>query len=219
VPVAQPTPTAPVVIGLPDTGLPALAPGAGLAAALPLRSAGVAANLELRIPALGIDAPVLAVGVTAKGAMDAPMGPLGDPVWQQAFWYMGSGAPGESGVAAIAGHVYGHGKPALFVHLKRLRPGDWIVVRNTRTGQDIRYVVTEKATYTARQASDPAVLARIYGAGPVSGRAAQPSPDGRSYLSLITCTGNIVQGAYDQRLVIYAERVRPLVTRMRAVPK
>jgi hypothetical protein len=41
--------------------------------------------LQLRIPLLNVDARVLGVGVTPGDAMDAPEGPVGDPVWQEAF--------------------------------------------------------------------------------------------------------------------------------------
>ena len=33
-----------------------------------------------------------------------------------------------------------------------------------------------------------------------------PAPDGRAHLTLITCAGSVVDGAYDHRLVVYATR-------------
>jgi sortase (surface protein transpeptidase) len=48
----------------------------------------------------------------------------------------------------IAGHVGGPGgSSAVFAHLDRLRPGDPIVVRDTRTAVDVRFSVTEARTY------------------------------------------------------------------------
>jgi sortase (surface protein transpeptidase) len=150
---------------------------------------------------------MLAVGITARNAMDAPEGPLGDPVWQEAFWYRGGAIPGDSGIATIAGHVDDvGGRPALFAHLRDLHQGDPIVVHDMRTGVDIRFMVDQVATYSVQQASRPAILASIYGAGPVAGTGPQPAPDGLAHLTLVTCAGDFVHGAYDHRVVVYAQR-------------
>ncbi len=163
--------------------------------------------LELRIPSLQVSAPVIGVGITSVNVMDAPRGPIDDPVWQTVFWYRGSGIPGDFSTATFAGHVNDPlARPAVFARLNELRPGDLIVVHDTRTGRDIQFTVTSTETYSAQQASDPSVLAQIYGAGPVSGRGPQPAPDGLSHLTLVTCAGDIVNGAYNQYLVVYATR-------------
>ena len=172
-----------------------------------LRAGPVDVSLVLRIPSLQIDAPVLGVGITAKNVMDAPKGLAADPVWQKAFWYRGSGIPGDLGTATVAGHVDDVlGRPAVFARLKELRTGDLIIVHDTRSGLDVRFTVARTATYSARQAADPTVLAQIYGSGPVSGRGPQPAPDGLAHLTLITCAGGFVNGSYDRRLVVYATR-------------
>ena len=139
--------------------------------------------------------------------MDTPKGSPNDPVWQKVFWYRGSGIPGAASTATIAGHVDDVlGRPAVFARLKDLRPGDQVVVRDTRTGLDLHFEVTETITYTLRQTLDPAVLSQIYGPGPVAGDGPQPSPDGLSHLTLITCIGRWVSGlgTYDHRVVVYA---------------
>jgi len=139
--------------------------------------------------------------------MDVPMGLAADSVWQKAFWYRGSGIPGDSGTATLAGHVDDvRGRPAVFARLRDLRLDDLIVVHDTRNGIDVRFMVTKIATYSAQQAADPSVLAQIYGSGPVSGRGPQPAPDGLAHLTLITCSGGFVNGSYDRRLVVYATR-------------
>jgi hypothetical protein len=163
--------------------------------------------LELRIPSVGVSAPVLGVGLTPANVMDSPKGPANDAVWQTAFWYRGGGIPGAAGTATIAAHVDDVlGRPAVFAHLSDLRPGDLIVVRDTRTGVDVDFLVAETATYTVQQTLDPAVLARIYGPGPVAREGPQPSPDGLSHLTLITCAGHWVSGLgmFDHRLAVYA---------------
>lgn len=175
---------------------------------LDLRAGPVAVPLELQMPSLSVSASVMGVGITPKNVMDAPMGPAEDPVWQQAFWYRGSAVPGALSTALIAGHVGGpRGSPAVFAHLDRLRPGDPIVVHDTRTALDVRFSVTESKTYSLDQAADPAVLTQIYGAGPVAGTWPQPSADGLAHLTLITCTGTFRNGTHDHRLVVYATRI------------
>lgn len=182
-------------------------PAALTAEGLGLGAGPVAVPLQLRIPSLGISAAVLGVGVTPKNVMDAPTGPATDPVWQQAFWYRGSAAPGAPSTALFAGHVNDSlGRAGVFAHIGRLRPGDPIVVHDTRSGLDVHFSVTESKTYTLRQATDPAVLRRIYGVGPVAGTLPQQSDDGLSHLTLITCTGTFRNGTHDDRLVVYATR-------------
>jgi sortase (surface protein transpeptidase) len=183
---------------------------------LDLRAGPVDVPLELRIPSLRINAPVLGVGITAENVMDAPKGLAADPVWQKAFWYRGGGIPGDSGTATLAGHVDDTlGRPAVFARLRELRPGDLIVVHDTRSGLDVRFTVIETATYSAQQAADPAVLAQIYGSGPVTGKGLLPASDGLAHLTLITCAGGFVNGSYDQRLIVYATRseLKPLLLR------
>jgi hypothetical protein len=174
---------------------------------LDLRAGPVALPLELRIPSLRISAPVLGVGLNSKNVMDTPTGSANEPVWQKVFWYRGGGIPGKVSTATIAGHVDDVlGRPAIFASLGKLRPSDPIVVHDNRTGLDANFLVAETVTYTLQQTLDPAVLAQIYGPGPVAGQGPQPSPDGFSHLTLITCTGHWVNGwgTYDHRLVVYA---------------
>jgi hypothetical protein len=187
---------------------PATAGSAALTApGLPLTAPPVAVPLELWLPTLLVSAPVLGVGIDAAGAMDAPMGPPGDPVWQQAFWYRGSSVPGAFSTAVIAGHVDGGGQLGAFAHLDDLRPGDPVIVHNTKTGVDMKYAVTGSESIPLEQTTDPAVLSRIYGVGPVVGSRPLASTDGRSHLTLVTCAGKFRDGTHDHRLVVQATRV------------
>lgn len=172
-----------------------------------LRAGPVDVPLELRIPSLRISASVLGVGITSASVMDAPKGSANDSVWRKAFWYRGGGIPGDATTATIAGHVDDIlGRPALFAHLKDLRPGDPIVIHDTQTDVDIEFLVSATVTYTVKQTLDHAVLSRIYGSGPADGLGPQPSPDGLAHLTLVTCTGHWVNGwgTFDQRLAVYA---------------
>jgi sortase family protein len=172
-----------------------------------LRAAPVNVPLELRLPSLRLTAPVLGVGLNAKNVMDTPLGSASAPVWREVFWYRGGGIPGDATTATIAGHVDDVlGRPAIFARLKDLRVGDTVTVRDTRTGLAVDFLVTRTITYTLKQTVDPTVLAQIYGPGPVAGQGPEPSPDGLSHLTLITCTGNWIgsAGTFDHRLVVYA---------------
>jgi sortase (surface protein transpeptidase) len=160
------------------------------------------------IPGQGVDLGMLATGLSGPdNVVDAPKGAESDPVWQEAFWYRGSGIPGDSGTAAIAGHVTDlAGKFMPFNKLSQLKPGDDIIIRDPRANLDVHFGVTETHSFSEAEASQPATLARIYGAGPAAGRGAQHSPDGVAHLTLMTCAGDFVNGSFNHRLVIFADR-------------
>lgn len=208
--------TAPVAAA-PAVGAPAPPPAPGATLAVPaalvdggldLRAGPVPVPLELRVPTIGLRTSVAGVGITPEDVMDAPVGPADDPVWRQAFWYRGSAVPGAPSTAVIAGHVSGPGgRPGAFARLHDLRPGDPIVVHDSRDGLAVRFSVTGSTTYSIDEAGEPAALAEIYGAGPVAGTGPQPSPDGRARLTLITCAGTFRDGTHDHRLVVFATRV------------
>jgi len=182
-------------------------PGPLIEPGLDLRAGPVDVPLYLWIPSLHVSAAVTGVGLDSENAMDAPKGPIDDPLWQKAFWFRGGGIPGDSGTATIAGHVNDPlARAAIFADLTDLRAGDLIVIRDLRTNRDIQFTVTRIETYSVEQASDPAVLAQIFGAGPVSGQGPQPAPDGQSHLTLVTCAGEIVDGAFDHHVVVFATR-------------
>lgn len=182
-------------------------PGLLVDADLDLRAGPVDVPLELQIPSLKVNAPVLGVGVTSENVMDSPKGPIDDAVWHTAFWYRGSGIPGDVGTATIAGHVNDPlGRPEIFAHLEELHPGDLIIIHVKNTNIDIRFIVNQTKVYSVQESSDPLVLAQIFGTGPVVGTEPQPAPDGLSHLTLITCAGYIVNGQFDHHTVVYATR-------------
>lgn len=185
-------------------------PAALFAPHLSVRAGPVPVPLLLLIPSIKVVSHVLGVGVTPGDVMDAPEGPVNDPVWQEAFWYRGSAVPGAISTALIAGHIDGpRGTAGVFGHIEELRPGDRIVVRDTRRGLDVRFAVTGSTSFTLAQASEPAVLKKIYGVGPVAGTTPQRSADGLAHLTLITCSGTFQNGigTHDHRLVVFAARV------------
>jgi sortase (surface protein transpeptidase) len=174
---------------------------------IPLSDAPIYVALELQIPALDVIAPMLGVGLTTDNLADSPKGPIGDDVWHTAFWYRGGSNPGDVGTATISGHVNDPlGEPEIFAYLEDLNVGDLIIVHYLLPNIEIRFVVDEVIVYSLIESSTPAILTQIFGAGPVAGLGPQPSLDGLSHLTLITCAGLIVDGRFDHHTVVYATR-------------
>lgn len=172
--------------------------------AVDIKAGPIDLPLELQIPSLDVNAPIIGVGLTSENVMDAPKGPADDPIWKTAFWYRGGGIPGDSGTATIAGHVDDpHGRPMIFAHLEDLHPGNLVVIHLVNTNTYIDFIVDEVKDYTSQEASDPAVLSRIFGSGPMNGTGPQPAADGLAHLNLITCAGAWVNGSFDHRTVVY----------------
>jgi sortase (surface protein transpeptidase) len=82
----------------------------------------VALPARLRIPAIGVDTPLLKLGVDAHGAVEPPT------PWEKAGWYTGSARPGQAGPAVVLGHVDSTSGPAVFYRLATLRPGNAVEV-------------------------------------------------------------------------------------------
>jgi Sortase domain len=193
-PLSPPVP--PPLPPLVDAGLSLLAPP-------------VAVPLRFRVASLGIDAPVLAVGRTPAGSMDAPEGPASSPLWQEAFWYRGGSDPGRPGTSTIAGHVDDVlGRPAAFWNIRRLQPGDVVEIADERDGGVLRYRITEAAVYSVTAANSPAVLQRLYGSAAYDGDPTERdvAADAVSRISIITCTGTFHRGSsfgYDHRFIAF----------------
>ncbi len=166
-------------------------PGAGRGMDLPMPPPAFVGATELPddapvridIPALGIDALVESVGLLANGAMAVPQ------LLSDGGWLRSGAAPGSAGNAVIAGHLDGNaGQPAAFWTLRRLRPGDAIIV-TTASGTQLRFGVVAIGRYD-RQAVP---LIAVFG----------PSRDAN--LNLITCAGPYrrAQQTYRDRLVVF----------------
>jgi sortase A len=133
---------------------------------------------HVSIPSIGLDSPIEALGVNAKGEMDVPDGKT-----SAVGWYQDGTVPGNVGSAVFDAHVF-----AAFSKLSAIKPGsDIYVTEGTKT---LHFVVAEARTYPL-SALTPRVLFAQH--------------DARR-LNLITCAGTYVPalGTYDQRLVVYA---------------
>jgi sortase family protein len=81
--------------------------------------------VRVDIPAIGVHARLLRLGVDSRGAIEVP--PLFTRT-DEAAWYKGSATPGQIGASVIEGHVDTVRGPAVFFNLGALRPGNRIDV-------------------------------------------------------------------------------------------
>jgi LPXTG-site transpeptidase (sortase) family protein len=149
------------------------------------RVAGPITPSRLRIPSIGVDAQIGAVGLRNDGSMDVP-----DNLWTSS-WLAAGPRPGQAGNAVIAAHR-GVGTPALFSHLENVQPGDRIYVSDA-AGNEVIYEVTRVASLDLSASTQVAVF----------------GPSTAQQLVLITCFGRYMAGprTYDHRLVVFS---RPL---------
>ncbi len=139
----------------------------------------------LTIPAVGIRAPIVNVGITVQGAMNVPedFGSVG--------LYKFAVAPGEKGKAVMAGHVDNAlGVDAVFSDLDKLRIGDDVYVTNAE-GVEMRFVVKDKKVYDTQNFPSKEIFGE----------------SAKAELNLITCDGTWIQSkkSYDKRLVVFTE--------------
>ncbi|MFH8972868.1 class F sortase [Streptomyces sp. NPDC017890] len=148
---------------------------------------GDAPPQRLDIPALGIQAPVVAGGLDAKGAIEPP--PFDRP--GSVAWYAAGVTPGAAGTALMVGHVDTETRPAVFHKVSTLEPGE--TIRVVRAG-------TEAAEFTV---DDVQVLTRD---GFDARQAYGPHRAGRAELRLITCGGTFdrATGSYTANVVVSA---------------
>ena len=78
--------------------------------------------VRIRIPAIGVDAPVQRLTVDQNGVLPPP------DTYDGTGWWRDGPEPGERGPAVIAGHVDSKRGPAVFFRLPDLGKGDRIFV-------------------------------------------------------------------------------------------
>lgn len=112
-------------------------------AAAPKSSALVTASkpVSLRIPSIGVDAPVGTLGLNSNGTVQVPSEPM------HAGWYTDSVSPGQAGAAVILGHVdFVSTGPAVFYRLGSLAPGAAVTVAR-QDGTSATFTVTAVREY------------------------------------------------------------------------
>jgi hypothetical protein len=143
----------------------------------------VARPVWLTIPAIGVRAHVVDLGVNPSGSIQVPA------TTTVVGWYTGGPEPGAIGPAVIVGHVDSRAGPGVFFWLRTLRPGQRVYVGRA-DGTMAVFTVTRVQMY----AKDQFPTAAVYG----------PVPDAE--LRLITCGGafDAARGSYLSNVVVYA---------------
>ncbi|WP_055569427.1 class F sortase [Streptomyces atriruber] len=139
---------------------------------------------RVRIPAIGVDTPLMGLGLTRQGSLDVP-----PPERKNlAGWYEAGTTPGERGTAIVAGHVDNKEGPAVFYELGALEKGRTIEVER-RDGSVAVFTVHANEVYDAKDFPDE----KVYGAAP------------RPELRVITCGGKYSkQTGYQGNVVVFA---------------
>lgn len=184
--------------GSPDGRNPADANAAGRAAAErpggttpsaseaagPARALKRSEPVALRIPAIGVDTPVMRLGLASDGSVQVPPVVAHD----RAGWYRHSPTPGQTGPSVILGHVtvgaYGDG---VFRRLARLRRDDRIEVR-LENGRSAVFAVTSVRTVAKAEFPSDAVYGDV----------------DRPELRLITCGGPRTEDGYADNVIVFA---------------
>jgi sortase (surface protein transpeptidase) len=150
-----------------------------------VRTRSTATPTRLLIPSIGVDSGLEGLHQDSRGVLVAPQ------VAATAGWWEQGVVPGDVGAAVIVGHLDTILGPAVFEHLKQLRPGDLIEVRMS-DGRTVRFSVD--GSHVVAKALFPSK--EVYGA----------TPDAQ--LRLITCSEPFdpVAHSYTDNLVVFATR-------------
>ncbi|MEU4660042.1 class F sortase [Streptomyces sp. NPDC023723] len=175
------------------TGLRTSPGGRGPQPSSPAASGGAAravarsVPVRLQVPAIGVDTPVLRLGLAPDGSVQVPPVTAHD----RAGWYEHSPTPGRLGPSVLLGHVtvgeYGDG---VFRRLAELRRGDRAVAR-LENGTAVEFEVT--AVRTVAKSDFP--TEEVYG------------DVDRPELRLITCGGPRTGDGYADNVIVFAARV------------
>lgn len=143
--------------------------------------------LRVRIPSIGVDAPLTALSLDRAGHLVPPP----ESRRNLAGWYADGTAPGSAGPAIIAGHVDNDRGPAVFYGLGALSQGDTVdVVRADR--RTAVFLVDRVQVYPKDRFPDD----DVYG------------PTSIAALRLITCGGGYRAGqGYLGNVVVFAHLV------------
>lgn len=145
---------------------------------------GRSTPVALKVPAIGVDTPLMKLGLARDGTVQVP--PIA--AHDRAGWYAHSPTPGQKGPSVILGHVtvgpYGDG---VFRRLADLRKGDEIVAR-LKDGESAVFAVTE--VRTVAKADFP--TQEVYG------------DVDRPELRLITCGGARTGDGYLDNVIVFA---------------
>jgi sortase (surface protein transpeptidase) len=165
---------------------PRVAPNPAAAPQKPARRAypkHVPRPVRIVVPAIGISAPIIPLGLNADHTMQVPAS------YSEAGWFRPGPEPGERGAAVIVGHVDSHNGPGVFYRLRALRRGDRFTIVLV-DGRRLRFVVTSSRDVSKQHFPSGLVYART------------PRPT----LRLVTCGGrfNTATGHYVDNHIVFA---------------
>ncbi|MCC5475024.1 class F sortase [Streptomyces barringtoniae] len=142
---------------------------------------------SFRVPSLGIDAPITAIGLDRERQLEAP--PVDEP--KLVGWYEGGPTPGESGTAIAVGHRDTRTGPAVFAALAQVKPCRLIEVRRA-DGRTAVYAVDRMKVYDKAGFPDKEVYAQT----------------GRPELRVLTCGGFYTRrSGYTSNAVVFAHLI------------
>jgi Sortase domain len=156
-------------------------------AAAPIAPRRVGRPRWIKIPAIGVAAPVIPLGLNKDRTLQVPQD------YRETGWYRAGPKPGQLGPAVIMGHVDSKTGPAVFYRLRELKRGDKIVILGAHA-RTVRFRVNglerwPKAAFPTR---------RVYGR------------TRGSVLRLVTCSGafNASSGHYVDNTIVFASLFR-----------
>ena len=171
---------------------PSGAPSGSTASSNDSSGPAAASGMRMKIPSIGVDAPVNVRVIGADGQMGVPNG-KDDVIWYDfANWAGMGGYPGSGGNAVFSGHVDYHPHyEAVFWDLHLVGPGDTIEV-DLPDGSAISYAVQWSQQI-----------------GPEENFGTYAAQTGQETITIITCQGtfNSATHQYDHRLVVRGVRV------------
>ena len=151
-------------------------------------SGGLAKGAPCRvvIPAIGVDAVVIKLGLRSNGTLEVPT------IYSQTGWWSGGPKPGELGSTVIVGNVDSRNGPAVFYKLKQLKAGDTVTVARVKA-RPVRYVIEDIGEW--QKSNFPSEI--VYGASPLS------------EIRLITCGGafNRSTGHYENNIIAFGRLI------------
>jgi Sortase domain len=146
--------------------------------------AEVAEPVRLRIPAAGVDTPLVRLGRAADGSIEVPA------LFDVAGWFGEGPRPGQPGPAVVLGHVDSRTGPAVFYRVAALVRNAQVVV-DRADGSTVAFRVS--GVQRVSKVEFPTDL--VYG------------PTLESSLRLVTCGGSFdrATGTYRDNVIVYAD--------------
>jgi sortase (surface protein transpeptidase) len=143
--------------------------------------------VRISIPAIGVNARVIALGLNRDRTIQVPKN------FADTGWFRPGPEPGEQGAAVIVGHLDSRRGPGVFYRLRDLRAGQVITI-HLQDRSIVRYV----ANSMIRVAKSRFPTNRVYA------KTTQPT------LRLITCAGNLnlATGHHRDNYIVFASIVR-----------